>query len=136
MLFADNVTALSTPGTGVLELGPDGVLSALFTETPAAAAMRRERPEVQTLLNSVGHIWRWGLKVDWPAVFKNTGARQTDLPTYAFQHRPYWLSLTPRAADLGHPLLAALAEVPLTGTLVLTVHLDAGEQPWLADHRV
>ncbi|MET9750726.1 SDR family NAD(P)-dependent oxidoreductase, partial [Streptomyces ardesiacus] len=136
VLFADNVTALSTPGTGVLELGPDGVLSALFTETPAAAAMRRERPEVQTLLNSVGHIWRWGLKVDWPAVFKNTGARQTDLPTYAFQHRPYWLSLTPRAADLGHPLLAALAEVPLTGTLVLTVHLDAGEQPWLADHRV
>ncbi|WP_078889128.1 polyketide synthase dehydratase domain-containing protein [Streptomyces sp. NRRL F-5635] len=112
--------------------------------------MRRERPEVHTLLNSVGHIWRWGLKVDWPAVFKNTGAHQTDLPTYAFQHRPYWL--TPRISThtgtgtgtgsaLGiepttHPLLAGTLEIPSTGALVLTGHLDTTQHPWLNDHQI
>nr|BFE69940.1 hypothetical protein GCM10020092_032410 [Actinoplanes digitatis] len=36
-----------------------------------------------------------GVAVDWAVVLP--GARRTPLPTYAFQHRPYWVSVTPCA---------------------------------------
>ena len=32
-----------------------------------------------------------GTPVDWSALYAAAGARRIDLPTYAFQHRTYWL---------------------------------------------
>ncbi|WP_228082889.1 type I polyketide synthase [Streptomyces profundus] len=93
--FHDALEWLRDQGTtSFLEIGPDGVLSAMAEGTPA---LRKNRPEVETLLTGVGALFVHGVKVDWPAVFAGTGARRVDLPTYPFQGQRYW----PKAAVAG-----------------------------------
>ncbi|WP_371859008.1 type I polyketide synthase [Streptomyces paromomycinus] len=79
-----------------LELGPDSVLSAMAQEcltdgdSLAVPLMRRDRPEVATLLAAVARTHVRGGRVDWPAVLPE--APHADLPTYAFQRRRYWIA--------------------------------------------
>ena len=97
--FADGVEQLRASGVqAFLELGPDGVLSGIVSgalvdhsELVCVAGLRRERPEVRTLLEAVGRLYSFGIEVDWAEVFVGRGARVVDLPTYAFDHTRYWL---------------------------------------------
>ncbi|MFJ8630375.1 SDR family NAD(P)-dependent oxidoreductase [Streptomyces sp. NPDC093568] len=127
-----------------LEIGPDPVLSALIDTAPATSLLRRDRDERETALAAVAELFVRGTPVDWAAVFANTGAHETPLPTYAFQRRRYWLEAprtTVDAAGLGlrparHPLLGAAVSVADTDALLLTARLSLADQPWLADHAV
>nr|APD71767.1 type I polyketide synthase 12 [Streptomyces sp.] len=95
--FHHGVRYLEDNGVRVhVELGPDGVLSAMagqsFRTAPLvlAPALRGDRPEPRTLLTALGLAWAHGRPVDWrqgPA----DGVRRVSLPTYAFQRRTYWL---------------------------------------------
>ncbi|MFJ4778924.1 type I polyketide synthase [Streptomyces sp. NPDC088762] len=104
--FTDTVRYLEAQGvTTLLEVGPDGVLSALAADTladPAAVtavpALRRERPEAQSLLTAVATAYTRGADVDWAALYAGLGARRVDLPTYAFQRRHHWLEGPERTA--------------------------------------
>ncbi|WP_159042941.1 type I polyketide synthase, partial [Streptomyces ardesiacus] len=146
--------------TRFVELGPDGVLSAMAEETdtsgpahdaPAAGPavlrvplLRAGRPGTATLLSALARMYVSGLAPDWEAVFAGLGARRTDLPTYAFRHRRYWLD--ERAAGRGpaavgldpadHPLLGALTVLADEGGAVLTGRLSTTTRGWLAEHRV
>ncbi|MCX5200090.1 SDR family NAD(P)-dependent oxidoreductase [Streptomyces sp. NBC_00237] len=151
--FGDGVRTLEADGVRTfLELGPDAVLSAMgahaVTDPEGAAfapALRRDRDEEQTFATLLGTAHVRGLNVDWERVFAPTGARRTDLPTYAFQRQRLWLDDGTGAATdagglgqapTGHPMLGAALDladddrVTLTGRLSLTTH------PWLADHAV
>ncbi|WP_275527309.1 type I polyketide synthase [Herbidospora mongoliensis] len=90
--FADGVTHLRDQGvTRFVELGPDGVLSAMAQQSADglfAPLMRRDRDEAETALTALAQLWTTGADVDWPAVLP--GGRRIDLPTYAFQRDRYW----------------------------------------------
>ncbi|MET0237506.1 MAG: type I polyketide synthase [Kibdelosporangium sp.] len=136
--FADGVRFLSSIGvTRFLEIGPDAVLTGMAQQSVEGAvfapSMRRDRPEVATLLTAVSQMYVAGASVDWPAYF--AGARRVDLPTYPFQRQRFWMDPPGLAGDFEHPILTGC--VPLaSGGLVLTGSLSVEKQPWLADHDV
>ncbi|MFD4322331.1 type I polyketide synthase, partial [Streptomyces sp. NPDC058548] len=113
--FADGVRALSAAGaTAFLELGPDGVLTALAELSLAGddrnlvltPALRKQGPEETSLVAALARLHVSGVTVDWAALFDGTGARRVELPTYAFQRELYW----PEAAPA--PAATATAGVP------------------------
>jgi acyl transferase domain-containing protein/NADPH:quinone reductase-like Zn-dependent oxidoreductase/acyl-coenzyme A synthetase/AMP-(fatty) acid ligase/short-subunit dehydrogenase/acyl carrier protein len=153
--FLDAMRCLAGRGaTHFLELGPDGVLSAmaqecLALESPVAALiaplLRRDRPERRSLLTALAKAHVNGVAVDWAALFEPAGAERVDLPTYAFQRRRYWAAPAAPAGNLGaaglsgasHPLLGAA--LPLAGVAqahVFSGRLAAETHPWLFDHRI
>ncbi|SES40800.1 type I polyketide synthase [Lentzea albida] len=149
VLFHDGVRYLREQGvTRLVELGPDGVLAAMAqnclpgTEQLVLPALRRGRPEADTLVLALARLHTAGVTVDWTAFFAGTGAQSVELPTYAFQHERFWLEPVAKTADLAsagldaveHPMLKAALSVD--GTTVLTGRLDPAELPWLADHQV
>ncbi|MDQ0841396.1 type I polyketide synthase [Streptomyces sp. V1I6] len=103
--FLDGIRTLEAVGvTTYIELGPDGVLSALaqdcLTEDGAtfAPALRTGRPETETITTALAQAHTHGTPVDWQAYFSGTGARRVDLPTYPFQRKRYWLEEAPGTA--------------------------------------
>ncbi|MFD7629881.1 type I polyketide synthase [Streptomyces sp. NPDC059851] len=153
--FLEGVRALEAAGvTAYVELGPDGVLSALAQEcvTEGEAAfvpvLRKGRDEAESLVAALARAHVHGVRVDWRAYFAatGTGARRVDLPTYPFQRQRYWPAL-PSGPSLGdvaaiglddtaHPLLTAGVALPESDGMVFTGRLALATHPWLADHAV
>ncbi|QDL68915.1 type I polyketide synthase [Streptomyces malaysiensis subsp. malaysiensis] len=99
--FADGVRVLEKLGvTRFVEVGPDGVLSAMARDclmadagsaSVVAPVLRKDRPEVQALTAALAELHVHGVEVGWEQVFAGRGARTVELPTYAFQHQSFWL---------------------------------------------
>ncbi|MFJ2115614.1 SDR family NAD(P)-dependent oxidoreductase, partial [Streptomyces sp. NPDC087850] len=149
--FADGVRALADAGvTAFVELGPDGVLSALAQESVAGGAvtvplLRKDRSEELAAVTALAQLHVRGVSPDWETLFAGTGAARVDLPTYAFQRRWIWPAVSVgaagdvRAAGLGsaeHPLLGAAVELADGEGALFTGRLSVGSYPWLADHVV
>ncbi|MET0234479.1 MAG: type I polyketide synthase, partial [Kibdelosporangium sp.] len=144
--FADGISTLADAGvTAMLELGPDGVLSAMAQDSAdvlAVAALRKDRDEETALLTAISRLYVAGVPVDWSTFYEGAGARRIDLPTYAFQRERYWLTAAPgdvTAAGLtsvNHPLLGAAVELADADGALFTASLSLATQPWLADHAV
>nr|WP_262042628.1 SDR family NAD(P)-dependent oxidoreductase [Streptomyces sp. Isolate_219] len=95
--FADGVWRLEEHGvTRFLEIGPDGILTAMAQACTDSAdllllpALRKDRLESEALVAAVSGMFVNGADVHWHALFP--GARQVDLPTYAFQRERFWPS--------------------------------------------
>ncbi|WP_425564718.1 type I polyketide synthase, partial [Saccharopolyspora halophila] len=148
--FADAVADLADAGVSTfLELGPDGVLSAMAADSVpedvlATPALRKDRAEEPALLTALARLHVFGVDVDWAPAFAGSGARRVDLPTYAFQHRRYWPVLPARRGDVAgfglvdveHPLLGASAELAGSDGFLFANRLSLRSHPWLADHVV
>ncbi|WP_318842922.1 SDR family NAD(P)-dependent oxidoreductase [Myceligenerans pegani] len=130
--FHDGVQTLRDAGVvRYLELGPDGVLSALLPD--AVPALRTGRPEKLTFLTALATLFADGMEVDWRRL---AAGPAVDLPTYAFRTRNFWLQPTPAGAvDTGHPAIGG--PVPLasgngtvfSGRLGALPGADPGEAP-------
>ncbi|MER7881175.1 type I polyketide synthase, partial [Streptomyces solisilvae] len=107
--FLDGVRTLEAQGvTTFVELGPDGVLSAMAQECVTgdgaafAAALRKGRAEAESVTAALAVPHVRGQSPDWREYFEGTGARRVELPTYAFQRTRYWWEEAPAAeAALG-----------------------------------
>ncbi|MFF5077633.1 type I polyketide synthase [Actinoplanes sp. NPDC000266] len=100
--FGDAVVSAHREGvTTFLELGPGGVLTAMAAESvdsPAVsfiATLRADGAEVADVVAALGELHVRGVALDWPAITGrpagSAGVLATELPTYAFQSRRYWL---------------------------------------------
>ncbi|MFD4139638.1 type I polyketide synthase [Streptomyces sp. NPDC058572] len=153
--FADGVTSLWKLGVRrFLELGPDGVLTAMARQTleeldetadaVLVPALRAKQAEATTFAAFLGQAHLAGVDVDWTAYYKDTGAAHTALPTYAFQRERYWLTPGTGNGDvaaagqsrIGHPVLAAAVQVGDRDEWVFTGRISQDTQPWTRDHVV
>ncbi|WAP56085.1 type I polyketide synthase [Streptomyces sp. S465] len=154
--FLDGVRALEARNvTTFIELGPDGVLTAMAQEcvtdaeaTGFATVLRKDRPEAEALTTALARAHVRGVAVDWAAYYAGTGAAPVELaafPTYPFQRQRYWPKVSSlflgdvAAVGLGeaeHPLLGASAELPDADGMLFTGRLALSTHPWLADHTI
>nr|WP_268744373.1 SDR family NAD(P)-dependent oxidoreductase [Rhodococcus ruber] len=143
--FGQGVEALAGLGYGVfVEVSPHPVLTAAMQDCVDMAgsgavvveSLRRDQGGLDRFLRSVGGAFVGGVDVDWRSVVRGGGV--VDLPTYAFQHTPYWLEPTGAQAHpkTDHPLLGDTVELPDGGGFVHTNRLSLSTHPWLDDHRV
>ena len=67
-----------------------------MADQPAAAAQ-----DDGTLLKAVAQLYETGIRFSWPGFHGAAVRGRVGLPTYAFDHKRYWLPLTdrPRPAD-------------------------------------
>jgi pimaricinolide synthase PimS1 len=142
--FADALQTLEKEGASTyLELGPDGVLSALAAiQLPGVAAaplLRTDRPEPGALLEGLATAHVAGAAVDFARLYP--GAGRVPLPTYPFQRERFWLepgivgprgSVVPGQEEIDHPFATAAIEVP--GGKIFTGLLPLDRYPWLLDH--
>ncbi|MET8054818.1 beta-ketoacyl synthase N-terminal-like domain-containing protein, partial [Streptosporangium sp. NPDC005286] len=147
--FADGIRTLHARGVrAYLELGPDGVLTAMAADADVHESdavlvpiLRKDRDEQTASMTALAELHVHGVPVDWLAVLP--GGRRVDLPTYAFQHQWFW----PNARQSGdarvlgltatrHPLLGAAMPRADSDGVVLTGRLSVSAQPWLADYVV
>ncbi len=144
--FADRVAALEGVARWV-EIGPDGVLSAMARESLSDEVVmvplsRRNRDAESVIMAAVGQLYVHGVDVDMTAVLG--GGRLVDLPTYAFQHEWFWPKVRPALGDavaVGlspavHPLLGGAVELADSDGVLFTGHLSVQSHPWLAEHAV
>ncbi|MEW9534690.1 SDR family NAD(P)-dependent oxidoreductase, partial [Microbispora sp. NPDC049125] len=144
--FLDTMRTLEAEGVRVfLELGPDAVLTAMGQDCADGTfipALRKGRPETETLTTALARLHVAGMAIDWRAVLH--GGRRVDLPTYAFQRQRYWLRAATSTTDMGsagldsadHPLLGAAVPLAEGDGLLFTGRLSLSTHPWLADHAV
>ncbi|MEW1634664.1 type I polyketide synthase [Streptomyces sp. NPDC093801] len=151
--FGPAVTALLGQGHGVfLEVSAHPVLVQPISEAVDGAgaevvvtgSLRREDGGLRRLYASLAELFVRGLAVDWAAVLPSVTTARVELPTYAFDHRHYWLHATGTPTDAaslgqaeaGHPLLGAVVRLPQSDGLVLTSRLSVRSHPWLAQHAI
>jgi acyl transferase domain-containing protein/acyl carrier protein len=153
--FHDGVRDLLDRGvTAFLEVGPGGSLTTMTRaaaedhdmDAVVVAAVRRDRPEAESLTEAAAALFVRGTPVDWAAVLGGPGTGDVDLPTYPFQHERFWLGRSggrgPTGLESvglrpsGHPLLGAALGLAAGDGTVVTGAVSVQSHPWLADHVV
>jgi acyl transferase domain-containing protein/NADP-dependent 3-hydroxy acid dehydrogenase YdfG/acyl carrier protein len=109
-------------------------------EAVVAHTLLRNKPEVDSLLKNLAVLHCNGAAVDWSRTHRDR--QLVDLPTTAWQHRPYWPEPTPRNLahgaghdPAGHTLLGT--ELSVSGIPALRIwqtRLDDASRPYPGRH--
>ncbi|HSL90086.1 MAG TPA: acyltransferase domain-containing protein, partial [Ignavibacteriaceae bacterium] len=100
--FSDGIQELQKKNNLVfIELGPGRALSTMVSQhrndnvkqvSITTLTQPNEKNDDQTnILNAVGKLWLSGLSINWNLIRQNEKRRRVALPTYAFDHQPYWI---------------------------------------------
>jgi acyl transferase domain-containing protein len=118
--FAEGVgRVLEDEGRVLLEVGPGRILATLAglhpsrrPTQPSLTTMRHPGEAVDdqaTVLGALGRLWLAGVAVDWTKLWKGEQRRRVPMPTYPFEHQPYFIA--PAAPSLPAPSLARRKDV-------------------------
>ncbi len=100
------------------------------------------------LLTALARAYARGAPVSWQRVLAGRGGKQTDLPTYPFQHQRYWLASGPAphggGTDLpggdapggGHPILGRPVPLADPSSKWFTGTLRARDPWFVVQHRI
>ncbi|MGH1439203.1 MAG: type I polyketide synthase [Cellvibrionaceae bacterium] len=106
--FADGINTLLVKECIFLEVGPGNTLGSLTRQNPEAPSQRvfstlrhpqEQTPDLSYFLTVLGRLWAVGYTVDSDHIWPEETRYKVPLPTYAFQHNPYWI-------DAGKPAQA------------------------------
>ncbi|MEU7631248.1 SDR family NAD(P)-dependent oxidoreductase [Nocardia sp. NPDC049220] len=129
--------------TGYLEIGPDGVLTALARDCLPEArqlgpVLRPGRPEARTTATTLARAHVHGVPLHQETLFAALRPKKVDLPTYAFQRQRYWPAgrAIPRIGAADHPWLSAPVELAGTAGHVFDGRLSRRNDSWLDDHTI
>ncbi|GAA2683996.1 MULTISPECIES: type I polyketide synthase [Actinosynnema] len=140
--FADAVAALHDAGVRrFAEVGSGSTLTSAALEclpedgSAVVPLLRKDSDEAASLVSALAALHVRGAAVDWTALLPHRDG--ASLPTYAFQHRRFWLtSGATSSSGGGHPLLGAPVDLAGSEGVVHAARLSLAEQPWLAEHAV
>ncbi|MCU0680765.1 MAG: thioester reductase domain-containing protein [Polyangiaceae bacterium] len=113
-------TLLEDPHRVLIEVGPGRSLGTFARQHRAAAprvlaSLRHphdEQSDVAFLLDSLGHLFAGGGRVDWSGFVAHEQRRRVPLPGYAFDHKRYWPNVSALRQANTSP---AAAPLPLAG---------------------
>ncbi|MFI0408242.1 SDR family NAD(P)-dependent oxidoreductase [Actinomadura sp. 3N508] len=115
--------AVQTAGDATfIEVSPHPILA-----TDLATLRRNDDDFGRALADAYTH----GIDVEW-----NIDGNLVDLPTYPFEHRPYWLPATTGRVGTEHPLLDAAVPLADGDGFLFTGRISTRIHRWLADHVV
>ncbi|MGW7090471.1 type I polyketide synthase, partial [Streptomyces sp. NPDC054871] len=151
--FHDTALKLLDDGHHTLiETSPHPVLAAALADTlsthPANAhhypTLTRHHDTTTRLLTTLTTLHTHHHNIDLSRHLPSTPLQDLDLPTYPFQHQPYWLQAPTQltdATDLGltatdHPFVTTATQLADTNHIVLSGRIGLKTHPWLADHAV
>ncbi|GLF93019.1 polyketide synthase [Streptomyces yaizuensis] len=145
VLFAAAFRQMLADGyTHFVELGPHPVLAGSMRELLAeqrqeglvVPSLRRDEPDDDVLLGSLGALYSHGHDVDW-TVFYGEGARLVDLPPYPWQLKRYWNESAEAREDRHSAAVHPLLGQPMNATHpTWEREITPRLLPFLADHRV
>ncbi|MDB5149021.1 MAG: amino acid adenylation protein, partial [Mucilaginibacter sp.] len=83
----------------LLESGPGNILATLARQHTAGKNLSiisgfeqtDTLTEYHSLLKALGQLWLNGIEPNWEATYLGQNRKRIDIPTYAFDHKRYWL---------------------------------------------
>jgi len=152
VLLSPVVERLATDGHSLfLEVSPHPVLlpsieqtiSHLRMEGTVLPSLRREQPEREVMLETLGGLYAAGREVEWKALH-GQGGRLVGLPTYPWQRQHCWFQpgeASPKPAEARttrrQSVLGATRRSSLRPNAFLwDVEVGTENLPWLGDHKV
>ena len=101
--FGDSITTLLGNGQHIfVELSPHPVLAPAITDILAQhpdrtgsaviTTVHRDRSDLDTVANAIAELHTHGHSPSWHSLYPHTNS--VSLPTYPFQHQPFWLTAT------------------------------------------
>ncbi|MBE9190291.1 SDR family NAD(P)-dependent oxidoreductase [Gloeocapsopsis crepidinum LEGE 06123] len=132
VLFSPGMTELlKQPERILLEVGPGRTLCTFALQHQhdgliALSSLRHpqeQHSDVTFLLNTLGHLWQAGIKINWSGFYADEQRRHIPLPTYPFERQRYWIEptrqLSARMSDIWQSVIisghqqanASLAEI-------------------------
>jgi acyl transferase domain-containing protein/thioesterase domain-containing protein len=102
VLFDDGIKEMQKKENAVfIEIGPGRDISAMvgrdLDKSAGHKLLNLVRPAEQDtsdlyyLLNKIGQLWLFGLRIDWQAFYQNQNRRRLSLPGYSFEKQYYWI---------------------------------------------